>query len=248
MRDHIISEIRRLAAEKGGVPPGEKLFGSATGITPRKWTGIYWARWSEALGEAGFPPNAWTARLDSRIVLKQVAAFCRELGRLPTNSEIRIRSRTDPRFPGDTTLRRHFGGTIHLAAALRRLAADDPAWADLLDRLPEEDRSPVAPALPAPGAAAAPPPESPAQPEGLVYLLKSGPHYKIGQSRDIERRFRSIGLALPEPIVLVHAIRTDDPRGIEAYWHRRFAAKRRNGEWFALAGEDVEAFQRRVFQ
>jgi hypothetical protein len=54
----------------------------------------------------------------------------------------------------------------------------------------------------------------------------------------------------PSQVRVEHVIDTDDPRGIEAYWHSRFADRRlpEKKEIFALSADDVAAFKRRKYQ
>jgi hypothetical protein len=66
----------------------------------------------------------------------------------------------------------------------------------------------------------------------------------MGRTKNPLRREGEFGIQLPEKLTLIHHIKTDDPAGIESYWHMRFATKRNEGEWFALSPDDVRAFKR----
>ena len=64
--------------------------------------------------------------------------------------------------------------------------------------------------------------------------MKSGKFYRIGRTNKLDRRQYEVGVQLPEEYQRVHSIQTDDPSGIEAYWHNRFHGdKRLNGDGFA---------------
>ena len=62
-KTHILEEIKRTAKENDGVPLGRIKFESETGIKETDWFGKYWARWGEAVREAGFIPNQLTKRI-----------------------------------------------------------------------------------------------------------------------------------------------------------------------------------------
>jgi hypothetical protein len=236
MREHIISEIRRLAALNGGQAPGNQAFAKATGITEGKWRGKFWARWGDALIEAGFEPNAWMGKTDPNLIFVGLIAAARHYGRFPTDSELSMLRNSDPAIPSPKTIRSHFKSRPELIVAVKKFIGNDEDFADVHAMLP---------------AAPLPPPTQPAGVklvDGHVYLIKSGDFYKIGRSDELERRVKEIRIALPDAATLIHAINTDDPPGIEAYWHRRFAARRANGEWFKLLSDDVRAFMRRKFQ
>ncbi|MEM8549211.1 MAG: GIY-YIG nuclease family protein, partial [Verrucomicrobiota bacterium] len=79
-----------------------------------------------------------------------------------------------------------------------------------------------------------------------VYLFRHGKRseYKIGKTYEAVRREGEIRLQLPEKIEPIHYIQTDDPSGVETYWHNRFKDKRMNGEFFKLTSSDVKAFKK----
>ena len=236
MREHIISEIKRLAALAGGQAPGSKLFVGTTGIIESKWRGKYWARWGDALIEAGFQPNQWTEKSDANTIINGVIAACRHYARFPTDSELSMLRSSDPTIPSPKTIRDNFGGRPDLIFAVAKRIKGDPEYSD------------VSAMLPTVTAARPEAPKGTKAVDGHVYLIKSGDFYKIGRSDELERRVKEIRIALPDAATLVHSITTDDPPGIEAYWHRRFADRRANGEWFKLSPDDVKVFLRRKFQ
>jgi hypothetical protein len=80
---------------------------------------------------------------------------------------------------------------------------------------------------------------------GQVYLCKRGKYYKIGYSKDPVRRRGEIGLQSPEELKWIYSFETDDLRGVEAYWHKRFENKRfKKTEFFNLNSQDIKVFKR----
>jgi len=235
-KDEILREVKRTAQANGGKPLGRLAFFRETGIRENDWRGRFWARWNEVLKEAGFGPNVLVEARPEEVLLGHFADLALELGRLPVYSELRLKKRSDPSFPNDKTFLR-LGIKPQLLAKLRNFCTADPKYEPLLPQVDAAlkagepgDSSRATEAI-----------------EGFVYLVRMGKHYKIGKTFSVPRRHRELALALPEKLKPIHVIRTDDPGGIEAYWHKRFEAKCTNSEWFALTPSDVSIFKKRKF-
>ena len=232
----ILEEIKRTALENGGKLLGMQKFYRETGIKRSDWIGKYWARWGDALQESGFEPNQLQAAFDEQTLIEKFIELMRELNKFPTDSEVKLKTRTTPGFPWPDTFAR-LGSKREFAARILEYCKEHASYDDVA-------------AL----CAIAEPPPSPAGKDveveeefGFVYLMKSGCYYKIGRTNHVGGRERDLAIQMPDKLTTVHSIRTDDPVGIEAYWHSRFEEKRQNGEWFHLSSADVNAFKRRKF-
>jgi len=235
-KQEIIDEIKRTAKLNKGKALGEGRFEKETGIKKSVWYPYHWLRWSDAIKEAGLVPNQLNTAINKEIAIENLISFIKEIGRFPVYGEFHIKARQDATFPSDTVFRK-FGGRKKLAAAVVSHCRTHGGLDDVIEICIEhigEDEPSLAENT-----------ESSIEEDGFVYLMKSGRFYKIGRTDAVGRRHSEIRTQMPESVDVVHHISTDDPSGIEAYWHKRFAAKRKNGEWFDLTRADINAFKRR---
>jgi hypothetical protein len=152
-----------------------------------------------------------------------------------------LERRHDPRFPHSKSIFR-LGSKAELLAALQKYCESNVQFLDVLEMLPvtpvvvTTDRTDVVAASTS---------------DGYVYLVSAQGAFKIGSTRAPYRRVAELANQSAHGAELLHKIPTDDPEGIERYWHKRFEEKRiqgtnkQSGEWFALSNEDVRAFKKR---
>ena len=234
-REEILAAAKRLSLLLGEAPT-IRQFHNEAGVKDSYWKGKYWARWSDLLADAGIDGKAWkTPAIDREVALEKYWKLALDLDALPVEAQMNLRKRQDPEFPNPSTLRKHFGGDLILLALQHAESNGAPERVLELLRAGLVQRSRSVDATETDNEAGT----------GFVYLMKSGRHYKIGKTNSLDRRKYEIGLQLPEKLEPIHSVETDDPSGIEAYWHNRFKDKRLNGEWFELTAADVRAFKRR---
>lgn len=235
---HIISEIRRTAEANGGTPLGRERFEQETGIKESTWSGKFWTRWSDAVREAGFLPNAMNRPHPVEDLLRSLAELALELGRFPTQPEMNLKRRNDSSFPSPDSIRRRLGCKNELAARLIEFSKSNREFRSVEELCLPFVGNPIVEQQEKTASGLVP---------GHVYLLKHGSEYKVGRSNDPTRRYKEIKVQMPLDTEEIHVIETDDAAGIEAYWHNRFSDKRLNGEWFRLSSYDIKAFKKRKF-
>jgi hypothetical protein len=240
-KEHIIKEIVRTAKENNGIPLGRVRFTSETGIKIYDWYGKYWANWSDALKEAGYGPNSYQQSYGEELVIQKLIEFIREIRKFPADGDLRLKRSNDKTFPNHSTFQRLLGKKPERIEKVISYCEKQGQLSDVLEICRPilnsgKDMSESEIDL-----------ERDVEVFGFVCLMKSGKDYKIGRSNSTGRRKYELDIQLPEKAHLIHEISTDDPAGIESYWHKRFEDKRKNGEWFELTASDVKAFKRRKF-
>lgn len=130
-REEILTEIRRTAEENGGKPLGRDRFLRVTGITEYE-LGRHWARYGDAVREAGFEPNKLNAAFDDGVLLEKYVELTRRLGHIPTGREMRLeRAANDRSFPTDGVYAR-FGSKNELIGNALSYCRENPAHTDVV--------------------------------------------------------------------------------------------------------------------
>lgn len=237
-KDQILAKVKALAREHGG-HVSKDLFKKETGLNERHFLGKYWLKWNDLLAEAGLQTKSFSIpKVEDDIIIEAFAGLIEKKGKWPTINERRFERNNNKEFPSEDVVLR-FSKEKNLPLAIEEYCElnDVFPFAAKIAREKRESEKPETSAAK----------DSPIS--GYVYMMKSGRRYKIGKTNSPTRRHREVRLDLPDPTHLVHTIGTDDPTGIEAYWHKRFDSKRvRDTEFFELDASDVAAFKRRKYQ
>jgi hypothetical protein len=236
-KEHILNEIRRTVDKETNQALGEARLEKETGIQRKDWYGIHWANYGEAVKEAGCKPNEYKKAFEEEWVVKQLIGLIDKKNKFPTAGEIRLERRNNKDFPSHSV----FGTKPEIAKKVVKYCEKNNVRPDILEICrpickPVETNRANEKAS-----------DTDEDDHGFVYLIKHDKDYKIGKAKHAGKRNYDLGLILPRDIEEIHVISTDDPAGIEKYWHDRFKDKRGKGEWFNLTRQDIETFKKRKF-
>jgi hypothetical protein len=182
-KQQMLNEIRRTAAQNGGVALEEHAFYQATGIMKHEWFPKLWPRFSAAVKDAGLVPQEFRMEKDYNDdeLLEKYAKLAQKLKSLPTNIDIRHQKASGADVPGAKTYETRFGTKLKLVAQLADYCVTRVQFTDVYDlcanylrKAGNDSSDEVVP-----------------QGElGFVYLFRMGKYCKIGSTSDLLRRGR----------------------------------------------------------
>ena len=240
-KEQAIIIAQDLAAKNGGKISFRSFIEEAGIPQQRLRKALWFPGWNKFLQEIGLSTKEFfNERTPNSDIVSAVAELVKRLKHWPTEDEFVKEKKVNSAFPDVSLIRRaKKSGTLRLH--LEHYRPEDETCAivrDIAKRLPvaaNEDEADDS--------------DTSMRVQGFVYMLRNGRRYKIGFTNSPVRRFREVRIELPDETIQVHTIPTDDPKGIEDYWHRRFASKQiRDTEFFELDANDIRAFKRRKYQ
>jgi hypothetical protein len=229
--EQIIVRLKEAVDRNGGQPPSSRSFLKEAGLNQRDLIRAGWPTYGALLKSQGFQPAVMKRGFTDDEVFRPLAELTVRLGHFPTQSEREVERHRNPAFPSSEAYLRR-GRRAMLEHALRAWCEATHDFSELVPKLKQ-----------AAGAAQIPGPIV----KGYVYMLRdgnSGKRVKIGKESVEGARQAAAATWLGNPRA-IHRIATDDPDGIEEYWHERFkkAGKHVVRELFDLLPSDIAAFK-----
>ena len=234
-KEKIIIEYKKIKKELGHKPSSTEFYkysNVSKRMLGKAFGSCAYSKLTEACGDI---PNPFSSRKSNLTeILQQYGELIRKLEKLPAIVEWENEN-LKPSVPGIEVS--HNLKWSEIPQKFYEFAKNDDKWKDIINKFfsntsfKNDDINT----------------NSANQSHGHVYLLKHDNAYKIGKSFDVTRRYKEIKVQMPHDTEEIHVIETDDPSGIEAYWHNRFKDKKLKGEWFNLSREDIKAFKKRKF-
>lgn len=212
-KEEILKRIQEWAKENSGRTPSEKIMKEELGIPKWDWIS-YWTKTTDIQREAGLKPQIFDkTKYTKKELCNELIKLIRENKKFPTRDEFVFKRRQDSKFPAYPTFVKKLGKTRQSAQTILEYIKDKRGYKDIVDicgpvleKHKEQDVST----------------EDGSVIKGFVYLGKQHGEYKIGHTKDLNRRREDITLLGSEPMEWIHAIETDDMNGVEHYWHDRF--------------------------
>lgn len=83
---------------------------------------------------------------------------------------------------------------------------------------------------------------------GYVYFVQCNNVVKIGMAKDLNNRVKVYGVNSPFKTKLLHYIKTENKKELEAFFHETFSNKRTDGEWFELTKQDIKDIKDGIYE